>query len=135
MDYVKLNERNRDRIRRRLEVEVNKLGKIIEIKRIVYKPDGMNGYTEDSESSVYIGKAILLNNSGASKIIVDGGRKIEISGKLIIPYEKDLDIAANDFIIYEDRKYVVVDCVNIDNLNVYYEVMLTGNLERENGHG
>lgn len=135
MDYIKLSEYNRDRIRRRLEVEVNKLGKIIEIKRIVYKPDGMNGYTKDSESSVYIGKAILLNNSGASKIIVDGGRKIEISGKLIIPYEKDLDIAVNDFVIYEDRKYVVVDCVNIDNLNVYYEVMLTGNLERENGHG
>lgn len=134
MDYVQITKHNLARIRKRLEVEKNKLGIVIDIERTVYVDDGMNGKVPNGTISVYSGKAIVINNPNANRVVVDGGRTVNITGTLLVMYDDSLDIKTNDIVTIGDRKYNVIDCVNVDNLNVYYNISLDGILNEENGY-
>lgn len=134
MDYIQITKHNLARIRKRLEVEKNKLGIVIDIERTVYVDDGMNGKVPNGTISVYSGKAIVINNPNANRVVVDGGRTVNIAGTLLVMYDDSLDIKTNDVVTIGDRKYTVIDCVNVDNLNVYYNISLDGILNEENGY-
>ena len=134
MDYVQITKRNLARIRKRLEVEINKLGIVIDIGRTVYVDDGMNGKVPNGTVSIYSGKAIVINNPNASRVVVDGGRTMNITGTLLIMYDDNLVVKTNDVVTIGSRKYNVIDCVNVDNLNVYYNISLDGILNEENGY-
>lgn len=134
MDYVQITKHNLARIRKRLEVEISKLGIVIDIERTVYVDDGMNGKVPNGTISIYSGKAIVINNPNASRVVVDGGRTMNITGTLLIMYDDNLVIKTNDIVTIGSRKYNVIDCVNVDNLNVYYNISLDGILNEENGY-
>lgn len=134
MNYVQITKHNLARIRKRLEVEINKLGIVIDIERTVYVNDGMNGKVPNGTISIYSGKAIVINNPNASRVVVDGGRMMNITGTLLVMYDDDLVIKTNDIVTIGSRKYNVIDCVNVDNLNVYYNISLDGALNEENGY-
>ena len=134
MDYVQITKRNLARIRKRLEVETNKLGIAIDIERTVYIDDGMNGKVPNGTISIYSGKAIVINNPNANRVVVDGGRTMNITGTLLIMYDDNLVVKTNDVVTIGSRKYNVIDCVNVDNLNVYYNISLDGILNEENGY-
>lgn len=134
MNYVQITKHNLARIRKRLEVEINKLGIVIDIERTVYIDDGMNGKVPNGTVPVYNGKAVIINNPNANRIVVDGGRTVNITGTLLVMYDDSLTIKTNDVVTIGDRKYNVIDCVNVDNLNVYYNISLDGALNEENGY-
>lgn len=134
MNYVQITKHNLARIRKRLEVEINKLGIVINIERIVYVDDGMNGKVPDGTVPVYNGKAVIINNPNANRVVVDGGRTVNVTGTLLVMYDDSLTIKTNDIVTIGDRKYNVIDCVNVDNLNVYYNISLDGALNEENGY-
>lgn len=134
MDYVQITKHNLARIRKRLEVEINKLGIVIDIERTVYIDDGMNGKVPNGTISIYSGKAIVINNPNANRVVVDGGRTMNITGTLLIMYDDNLVVKTNDVVTIGSRKYNVIDCVNVDNLNVYYNISLDGILNEENGY-
>lgn len=134
MNYVQITKHNLARIRKRLEVETNKLGIAIDIERTVYIDDGMNGKVPNGTISIYSGKAIVINNPNANRVVVDGGRTMNITGTLLIMYDDNLVVKTNDVVTIGSRKYNVIDCVNVDNLNVYYNISLDGILNEENGY-
>ena len=134
MNYVQITKHNLARIRKRLEVETNKLGITIDIERTVYIDDGMNGKVPNGTISIYSGKAIVINNPNANRVVVDGGRTMNITGTLLIMYDDNLVVKTNDVVTIGSRKYNVIDCVNVDNLNVYYNISLDGILNEENGY-
>lgn len=134
MNYVQITKHNLARIRKRLEVETNKLGIVIDIERTVYVDDGMNGKVPNGTISIYNGKAIVINNPNANRVVIDGGRTMNITGTLLVMYDDNLTIKTNDIVTIGDRKYNVIDCVNVDNLNVYYNISLDGALNEENGY-
>lgn len=134
MNYVQITKHNLARIRKRLEVEINKLGIVIDIERTVYVDDGMNGKVPNGTVPVYNGKAVIINNPNANRVVVDGGRTVNITGTLLVMYDDSLTIKTNDIVTIGDRKYNVIDCVNVDNLNVYYNISLDGALNEENGY-
>lgn len=134
MNYVQITKHNLARIRKRLEVEINKLGIVIDIERTVYVDDGMNGKVSNGTVPVYNGKAVIINNPNANRVVVDGGRTVNITGTLLVMYDDSLTIKTNDIVTIGDRKYNVIDCVNVDNLNVYYNISLDGALNEENGY-
>lgn len=134
MNYVQITKHNLARIRKRLEVEINKLGIVIDIERTVYIDDGMNGKVPNGTVPVYNGKAVIINNPNANRVVVDGGRTVNITGTLLVMYDDSLTIKTNDIVTIGDRKYNVIDCVNVDNLNVYYNISLDGALNEENGY-
>lgn len=134
MNYVQITKHNLARIRKRLEVEINKLGIVIDIERTVYVDDGMNGKVPNGTIPVYNGKAVIINNPNANRVVVDGGRTVNITGTLLVMYDDSLTIKTNDIVTIGDRKYNVIDCVNVDNLNVYYNISLDGALNEENGY-
>ena len=96
--------------------------------------DGMNGKVPNGTVSIYSGKAIVINNPNASRVVVDGGRTMNITGTLLIMYDDNLVVKTNDVVTIGSRKYNVIDCVNVDNLNVYYNISLDGILNEENGY-
>lgn len=130
-----LTKFNCNRVKRRLQVENKKLGTFITIKRIKYKSDGMNGYVKDGEVSIFNGKAIFTKTASANEVIAEGGRKITVTGNLIIPFDEDINIIKGDYFEYDKRKYYIADCVNVNNLNVYFYVNLVGSLDELNGYG
>ena len=134
MDYVQITKHNLARIRKRLEVEINKLGIVIDIERIVYVDDGMNGKVPNGTISIYNGKAIVINNPNANRVVVDGGRTMNVTSTLLVMYDDNLVVKTNDVVTIGSRKYNVIDCVNVDNLNVYYNISLDGILNEENGY-
>ena len=52
MNYVNITRFNCDRMRRRLKVEVRKLGVPITIVRDLYEPDGMNGFVNKGTKNI-----------------------------------------------------------------------------------
>lgn len=134
MNYAQITKHNLARIRKRLEVEINKLGIVIDIERTVYVDDGMNGKVPNGTVPVYNGKAVVINNPNANRVVVDGGRTVDITGTLLVMYDDSLTIKTNDIVTIGDRKYNVIDCVNVDNLNVYYNISLDGALNEEHGY-
>lgn len=136
MDLTNITKHNIARVRKRLAVETNKLGSYFTIKRKLYEEDGLNGFTVSGEKEVVSNKKmIFIVSTSANQIIVEGGRKVTVSAKLIFPYEDGIDIIMGDYLVKDDRTYYVVDCVNVDGLNAYYSVSLTGNLKELNGYG
>lgn len=135
MIFENLTKFNCDRIKRRLTIETKKLGTPILIKRTKYKSDGLNGFIEDGIENVLFQKVIFIKTASANEVIMEGGRKVAVTGNLIIPYEEDIEIKKGDYFEFDKRKYYVLDCVNVNNLNVYFYVNLVGKLDELNGHG
>ena len=135
MDYTNITKRNIVRIQKRVAAEVNKLGIIIAIKRVIYKPDSLNGFQVDGEKEVLKKKMVFISYPSAYELVVEGGRKVTVSAKLVIPYDKSVELKKGDYFELNNIKYYVVDCVNVDNLNVYFNASLTGDLKELNGYG
>lgn len=135
MKFENLTLYNCNRMRRRIEVEVRKLGTEIYIERDKYEPDGLNGFNKKGTENVFKGKAVLLKTASANEVIAEGGRKVTVTANLIIPFVDSLKINKGDYFTFEDRTYYVYDCVNVNNLDVYFYVNLVGSLNELNGYG
>lgn len=136
MNLANITKFNCNRVKRRLDIEVKKLGVPITIYRKVYEPDGMNGFIEKETKQITDSKLmIFIKSASAKEVIVEGGRKISVVGNLIIPYEKNIEIKKGDYFEYQERKYFVEDCVDVDGLNVYFYINLVGDLTELNGYG
>ena len=136
MNYTNITRFNCDRMRRRLKVEARKLGIPITIVRDLYEPDGMNGFVNKGTKNITNDMImILIKDVSANEVIVEGGRKITVIGRLIIPYDETLELKKGDYFKNGDRTFYVADFVDVNDMNVYYHVNLVGSLDELNGHG
>ena len=136
MNYVNITRFNCDRMRRRLKVEARKLGIPITIVRDLYEPDGMNGFVNKGTKNITNDMImILIKDVSVNEVIIEGGRKITVTGRLIIPYDETLELKKGDYFKNGDRTFYVADFVDVNDMNVYYHVSLVGSLDELNGHG
>lgn len=136
MNYANITRFNCDRMRRRLKIEVRKLGIPITIVRDLYKPDGMNGFVNNGTKNITNDMImILIKDVSTNEVIIEGGRKITVTGRLIIPYDETLELKKGDYFKNGDRTFYVADFVDVNDMNVYYHVNLVGSLDELNGHG
>ena len=136
MNYTNITRFNCDRMRRRLKVEARKLGIPITIVRDLYEPDGMNGFVNKGTKNITNDMImILIKDVSVNEVIIEGGRKITVTGRLIIPYDETLELKKGDYFKNGDRTFYVADFVDVNDINVYYHVNLVGSLDELNGHG
>ena len=108
---------------------INSYGYLVPIYRDIYKEDEL-GCKVLTESKSYISDIqCIIDNSSSSrgKNIADTGRGV-VKGTsyatLYTPYIAELPLQEDDFILYENCFYKVVEITDIVHYNILYQISL-----------
>ena len=108
---------------------INSYGYLVPIYRDIYEEDEL-GCKVLAESKSYISdiQCIIDNSSSSkSKSIVDTGRGV-VKGTsyatLYTPYSQELPLQENDFLLYENCFYKVIEITDVVHYNILYQISL-----------
>lgn len=108
---------------------INSYGYLVPIYRDIYEEDELGCKILVEQKSYISDIQCIIDNSSSSKSknIADTGRGV-VKGTsyatLYTPYNQELPLQENDFILYENCFYKVIEITDVVHYNILYQVSL-----------
>lgn len=115
-------------VRKRLQIEMERLGVDLVIHRTKYISDGSNGYIPADEDLTFDVKGILksLSTTQAKGFTpYEGGKVYTITDTLSVLYDEGVQFQMYDRFVYNNVKYTILSISNVGEQNVYWLLGVT----------